>query len=82
MVKLTDCQLIVLSAAAAREDGLAVAPVKMNKAAAKKVGSSLVTSKLLREGENEAGDAGLASRRGRPPDKPDDHQGGTQRYRG
>jgi hypothetical protein len=34
MVKLTDTQLIVLSKAAAREDGAAVVPLKMNKAAA------------------------------------------------
>ncbi len=49
MAKLTDSQLIVLSAAAAREDGLAVAPQKMAKAAAAKVGSSLVARKLMRE---------------------------------
>jgi hypothetical protein len=49
MTKLTDSQLIVLSAAAAREDGLAVVPAKMNKAAASKVGSSLVVRKLMRE---------------------------------
>jgi hypothetical protein len=49
MTKLSDSQLIVLSAAAAREDGLAVVPAKMNKAAASKVGSSLVTRKLMRE---------------------------------
>jgi len=49
MSKLTDSQLIVLSAAAAREDGLAVVPAKMNQAAASKVGASLVTRKLMRE---------------------------------
>ncbi len=49
MAKLTDSQLIVLSAAAARDDGLAVAPAKMNKAAAAKIGSSLVACKLMRE---------------------------------
>jgi hypothetical protein len=49
MAKLTDTQLIVLSTAAAREDGLAAAPARMNKAAAAKVGSSLVARKLMRE---------------------------------
>lgn len=49
MTKLTDSQLIVLSAAAARDDGLAVAPAKMNKAGAAKVGSSLLARKLMRE---------------------------------
>ena len=49
MAKLTDTQLIVLSKAAARDDGLAVTPPKMNKAAAAKVGSSLVARKLMRE---------------------------------
>jgi hypothetical protein len=49
MVKLTDSQLIVLSAAAARDDGLAVAPTKMTKAATSKVGASLVAHKLMRE---------------------------------
>ena len=49
MSKLTDSQLIVLSAAATREDGSAVAPQKMNRAAASKVGSSLVSRKLMRE---------------------------------
>lgn len=49
MSKLTDSQLIVLSAAAARDDGAAVAPAKMTKAAAAKVGASLVARKLMRE---------------------------------
>ena len=49
MAKLTDTQLVVLSKAAARDDGLAVVPPKMNKAAASKVGSSLVARKLMRE---------------------------------
>ncbi|HEY8006355.1 MAG TPA: hypothetical protein VIE66_06055 [Methylocella sp.] len=42
MMKLTDSQLIVLSKAAAREDGVAVVPLKMNRAAAAKIGSSLI----------------------------------------
>ena len=49
MVKLTDNQLIVLSKAAAREDGAAVLPLTMNKAAAVKVGSGLIGRKLMRE---------------------------------
>ena len=49
MAKLTDTQLIVLSAAAARDDGVAVIAAKMNRAAASKVGASLVTRKLMRE---------------------------------
>ncbi|CAJ0849095.1 hypothetical protein AMST5_00075 [freshwater sediment metagenome] len=55
MVKLTDSQLIVLSAAAARNDGLAVTPAKMNKAAAAKVGTSLIARKLMREVKAKAG---------------------------
>lgn len=49
MAKLTDTQLIVLSAAAAREDGLATKPAKLTNSAAAKVGSSLVARKLMRE---------------------------------
>src|SRR5271166_4031575 len=49
MLKLTDSQLIVLSKAAARDDGAALAPQGMGKAAAAKVGSSLVARKLMRE---------------------------------
>ena len=49
MAKLTDTQLIVLSKAASREDGIAIVPTKMNKASATKVGASLVTRKLMRE---------------------------------
>jgi len=49
MAKLTDTQLIVRSKAAAREGGLATVPNKMNKAAAAKVGASLVARKLMRE---------------------------------
>ena len=55
MAKLTDTQLIVLSAAAARDDGIAVVPAKMNKAAASKVGASLVTRKLMREVRSKPG---------------------------
>ena len=49
MTKLTDAQLIVLSQAAAREDGAAVAPPKINRAAAAKVGSGLIARRLMRE---------------------------------
>jgi hypothetical protein len=49
MYKLTDTQLIVLSKAAASNDGAAILPERMAKAAAVKVGSSLVARKLMRE---------------------------------
>jgi hypothetical protein len=49
MAKLTDTQLIILSKAAAREDGLAVVPEELNKAAAAKVAAGLVSRKLMRE---------------------------------
>ncbi|WP_245257413.1 DUF3489 domain-containing protein [Methylocapsa acidiphila] len=49
MPKLTDNQLIALSKAAARDDGVAVAPQGMGKAAAAKLGASLVARKLMRE---------------------------------
>lgn len=42
-------QLIVLSKGAVREDGAAVLPPKINKAAAVKIGSSLVDYKLMRD---------------------------------
>jgi hypothetical protein len=49
MAKLTDTQLIMLSKAAARDDGVATVPAKMSKAAAAKVGASLIARKLMRE---------------------------------
>ena len=49
MAKFTDTQQILLSKAAARDDGIAVVPAKMNKAAAAKVGASLLARKLMRE---------------------------------
>jgi hypothetical protein len=55
MAKLTDTQLIVLSQAAQRGDGAAVVPERLNKAAAAKVGSSLVGRKLMREIRAKAG---------------------------
>ncbi|MGJ0531856.1 DUF3489 domain-containing protein [Methylocystis sp.] len=55
MQKLTDNHLIVLSKAAARDDGVAVAPHGMGKAAAAKVGSSLVARKLMRESRSKPG---------------------------
>jgi hypothetical protein len=55
MAKLTDTQLTILSAAATRDDGLAITPAKMNRAAAAKVGSSLVTCKLMREARAKRG---------------------------
>jgi hypothetical protein len=55
MTKFTDSQLIVLSSAAAREGGVAVLPPRMPRAAALKVGSSLVARKLMREVRAKAG---------------------------
>ena len=55
MAKLTDTQLIVLSAAAARDDGVGVVAARMNRAAASKVGASLVTRKLMREVRSKPG---------------------------
>src|SRR3954452_22975712 len=49
MAKLTDTQFIVLSKAAARDDGIASIPGGLNKAAATKVGASLVSRKLMRK---------------------------------
>ena len=49
MPKLSDTQLIVLSKAAGREDGLAIVPEGLNKAAVAKVAASLVSRKLMRE---------------------------------
>jgi hypothetical protein len=47
-MKLTDSRLILLSKAAERDDGAAVVPDLMKKAAATKIGSSLVARKLMR----------------------------------
>src|SRR5271155_3350146 len=55
MANLSDTQLMVLSNAAAREDGAAVVPPKMNRAAAAKVGSSLIARKLMREARTKSG---------------------------
>jgi hypothetical protein len=63
MARLTDTQLIILSNAAARDDGIAVVPPKMNKAVALKVGASLTARKLLRE---------LCSKTGMPVWREDD----------
>jgi hypothetical protein len=49
MTKLSDTQLMVLSKAAAREDGIATVPEGLNKATAAKVAASLVSRKLMRE---------------------------------
>ena len=49
MTKLTNTQLMVLSQAVAREDGVGVVPPRMNRAASAKVGSSLVARRLMRE---------------------------------
>jgi hypothetical protein len=52
---LTNNQLIVLSKAAARDDGAALVPQGMGKGAAAKIGSSLVARKLLREMRSKPG---------------------------
>src|SRR3954471_8977146 len=49
MAKLTDMQLVILSKAAARDDGLSIVPEELNKAAAAKLAASLVSRKLMRE---------------------------------
>ena len=68
MAKLTDTQLIVLSKAAAREDGIARVPDRLNKAAAAKVAASLVSRKLMRE---------VRSKPGMPAWRDDDEGRGT-----
>ena len=55
MAKLTDTQLIVVSKAAVREDGAAIIPERLNKAAASKLAKSLVSRKLLREVRSKPG---------------------------
>ncbi|WP_294539003.1 DUF3489 domain-containing protein [uncultured Rhodoblastus sp.] len=47
MPKLTDTQVIILSKAAARDDGAATIPANLNKASAALVGSSLVARNLM-----------------------------------
>lgn len=49
MTKLSDTQLMVLSRAAARDDGVALVPEHLPKGAVIKVGTSLVRRKLMRE---------------------------------
>jgi hypothetical protein len=55
MAKLTDTPLIVLSKAAARDDGMATIPDGLNKAAAAKVAASLVSRKLMRQVQSRSG---------------------------
>ncbi len=55
MAKLTDAQRIVLSKAAAREDGAAVVPANLTRAAAAKIGSSLLARKLMRKIQSKPG---------------------------
>ena len=49
MAKLTDTQLILLSKAAARDDGALIAPAKMHKPAAARAAASLVDRELMQE---------------------------------
>lgn len=55
MPKLTDTQLIILSKAAARDDGAAAIPANLNKASAAMVGSSLMARNLMQEVFSERG---------------------------
>lgn len=55
MAKLSDTQLIVLSKAATRDDGAATVPDGLSKAAATKVGMSLVSRKFMREIQSKPG---------------------------
>ena len=55
MPKLSDTQLIVLSKAAGRDDGIAIVPEGLNKAAVAKVAASLVSRKLMREVRSKPG---------------------------
>jgi len=55
MPKLTDTQLIILSKAAARDDGAATIPANFNKANAAMVGTSLVARNLMEEVVSERG---------------------------
>jgi hypothetical protein len=55
MHKLSNSQLVVLTAAVTQENGAAAVPEKMNKSAASKVGSSLVARRLMREVKAKSG---------------------------
>jgi Protein of unknown function (DUF3489) len=55
MTKLTDAQLAVLSKAAKQDDGAAAASETMSRAAAAKVGASLIARKLMREAKAKPG---------------------------
>src|SRR6476660_5067057 len=68
MPKLSDTQLIILSKAAGRDDGIAIVPDGLNKAAAAKVAASLVSRKLMRE---------VRSKPGMPAWRDDDEGRGT-----
>ncbi len=55
MTKLTDIQRSMLSQAAARDDGAACVPEKLNRSSAAKLAASLVARKLVREVRAKAG---------------------------
>lgn len=55
MIKLTQTQLSVLSQAAARDDGAACVPGKLNRSSAAKLAASFVSRKLMREVRAKAG---------------------------
>jgi len=55
MAKLTAMQRIVLSSAAARDDGAAIVPAKFSRAVSTKTGASLIARKLIREIKSKPG---------------------------
>ena len=64
-VKLTDAQLVMMSAAAQREDRCLAAPETMKGAVVSKAGAKLVKLGFAREIQRKAWNAALASRRNR-----------------
>ena len=62
-IKLTDTQLVMLSAAAQREDRCIVAPPSLKGAAAQKIATKLVAAGFAKEIEDKPGAAPLAARR-------------------
>ena len=62
-IKLTDTQLLMLSAAAQREDRCIAAPPSLKGAAAQKIAAKLVAAGLVKEVKARAALARLAARR-------------------
>ena len=61
-IKLTDTQLLMLSAAARRNDRCLVAAPNLKAAAAQKIAGKLIASGLVKEIKAKPGGAGLAAR--------------------